>query len=82
MLQRNFAGHKNLEVNASKQKNRPIQTDQLTTETLQRFQSVLSGPHVRAFCQIMDMFISGYGKLVIDFDVLCVRFLYEEKNKF
>ena len=57
-LQRNFAGHKSLKVNASKQKNQPIQTDQLTTETLKRFQSILSGPHVGAFCQIMDIFIS------------------------
>ena len=63
-------------------KNQPIQTDQLTTETLKRFQSILSGPHVGAFCQVMDIFISGYGKLEIDSDVLCVRFLYEEKIKF
>ena len=81
-LYRNFAGHKSLELNASKQKNQPIQTDQLTTETLKRFQSILSGPHVGAFCQVMDIFISGYGKLEIDSDVLCVRFLYEEKIKF
>ena len=81
-LYRNFAGHKSLELNASKQKNQPIQTDQLTTETLKRFQSILSGPHVGAFCQVMNIFISGYGKLEIDSDVLCVRFLYEEKIKF
>ena len=81
-LQRNFAGHKCLEVNTSKQKNQPIQTEQLTTDTLKRFQSILSGPHVGAFCQIMEIFISGYGKLEIDSDVLCVRFLYEEKIKF
>ena len=80
-LQRNFAGHKSLEVNASK--NQPIQTDHLTTETLKRLQSILSGPHAGAFCQIMDNFISGYGKLMnIDCDVLCVCFLYEEKIKF
>ena len=81
-LYRNIAGHKSLKLNASKQKNQPIQTDQLTTETLKRFQSILSGPHVGAFCQVMDIFISGYGKLEIDSDVLCVRFLYEEKIKF
>ena len=81
-LQRNFSGHKSLEVNASKQKNQQIQTDTPTTETLQRFQSILSGPHVRAFCHIMEISISGYGKLEIVSDVLCVRFLYEEKIKF
>ena len=74
-LQRNFAGHKSLEVKASKQKNQPIQTDQLTTETLKRFQSILSGPHVGAFCQIQDIFIGGYEKLEIISDFLCVRFL-------
>ena len=81
-LKRNFAGHKSLEVNASKQKKQPIQTDQLTTETLKIFQSILSGPHGGAFCQIMDNFISGYEKLEFDSDVLCVHFLYEEKIKF
>ena len=81
-LQRNFAGRKSLEVNASKQKNQTIQTDQLTTENLKTFQSILSGPHIGAFCQIMDSFISVYGKLEIDSNVLCVRFLYEEKIKF
>ena len=48
-LQRNFVGHKSLEVNASKQKNQPIQIDQLTIETLKRFQSNLSGLHVGFF---------------------------------
>ena len=47
--QRHFAGHKILEVDASKQRNQPIQTDPLTTETLKRVQSILSGPHVGAF---------------------------------
>ena len=71
--------HRSRKINQSNQKN---QTDQLTTETLKRFQSILSGPHAGAFCQTMDTFISGYGKLEINSDVLCVRFLYEEKIKF
>ena len=33
------------------------------------------------FCQIMDIFMSGYGKLSIDSDLLSVRFVYEEKSK-
>ena len=44
--------------------------------------SSFKGPHVGAFCQVMDIFISEYGKLEIDSDVLCVRFLYEKKLKF
>ena len=30
----------------------------------------------------MDIFVSGYGKLDIDIDVLCVRLVFEEKIKF
>ena len=30
----------------------------------------------------MDVFVSGYGKLDIDNDVLCVRLVFEEKIKF
>ena len=33
------------------------------------------------FCQIMNIFNSGYGNLEIGSDVLCVRFLYDEKIK-
>ena len=49
---------------------------------LKRFEKILHGPHSGAFCQIMDIFVSGYGKLDIDNDVLCVRLVYEEKIKF
>ena len=30
----------------------------------------------------MDIFVSGYGKLDIDNDVLCVRLVFEEKIEF
>ena len=59
-----------------------LQTEGLSTETLKRFEKILHGPHSGAFCQIMDIFVSGYGKLDIDNDVLCVRLVYEEKIKF
>ena len=58
------------------------ETDRLSTETLKRFKNILYGPHAGAFCQIMDIFVSGYGKLDIDNDVLCVRLIFEEKIKF
>ena len=29
----------------------------------------------------MDIFLSGYGNLLVDVDVLFVRIVYEEKNK-
>ena len=42
------------------------QTDQICTEILKRVENILSGPHSGAFCKVMDMFVSGYGKLDID----------------
>ena len=70
----------NLE-NAEKTLNQQMQTDCLSIETLKRFENLLYGPHAAAFCQIIDIFVSGYGKLDIDNDVLCVRLVFEEKNK-
>ena len=73
---------KTLENSVEKKSNQQLQTDRLSTETLKRFEKILHGPHSGAFCQIMDIFVSGYGKLDIDNEVLCVRLVYEEKIKF
>ena len=73
---------KTLESSVEKKSIQQLQTDRLSTETLKRFEKILHGPHSGAFCQIMDIFVSGYGKLDIDNDVLCVRLVYEEKIKF
>ena len=58
------------------------QTDQFSSETLKRVEPILSGPHSGAFCQIMDIFIIGFGKLNIDSDLLFVRLVYDEKIQF
>ena len=50
-----------------------VQTDCVNSETIRRVKNILSGPHSGAFCQIMDIFVSGYGKLNIDTDLLSVR---------
>ena len=42
-------------------------------------ESVLSGPHFAAFFQITAIFMSGFGKLNIDSDLLFVRLVYEKK---
>ena len=42
------------------------QTDFVNSETLRIVETFLCGPHSGALCQIMDIFISGYGKLHID----------------
>ena len=62
--------------------NQQTQTDSFSSESLKRSQNILSGPHSAAFCQIMDIFLSGYGNLLVDTDVLLVRIMYEEKIKF
>ena len=59
-----------------------VQTDFVNSETIRRVENILSGPHSGAFCHIMDIFVSGYGKLNIDTDLLSVRLVYEEKIKF
>ena len=58
------------------------QTDQICTETLKRVENILKGPHSGAFCKVMDTFLSGYGKLDIDSELLFVRLVFEEKIKF
>ena len=57
-----------------------LQTDHLTNETQKGFQQILNGPHSGAFCQIMDIFMSGFGGLELDTDILFVCVIYEEKN--
>ena len=61
---------------------RHVQTDEMKTETLKRFESLINGPHSAAFCKIIDILTSGYGKLDVDTDVLFVKFIVEEKVKF
>ena len=58
------------------------QTDQNCTETLKRVENILNGPHSDAFYKVMDLFVSGYGKLYIDSELLFVRLVFEEKIKF
>ena len=61
----------------------PFKTDFVNRETLLRVETFLHGPHsAGAFCQIMDLFMSVYGKLNIDSDLLSVRFEYGEKVNF
>ena len=79
-----FANHNNLSKSSSAKRppSKQVQTDFVNSETLRRVETILYGPHSGAFCQIMDIFMSGYGKLNIYSDLLSVRFVYEEKVKF
>ena len=60
----------------------PTQNDQISTETLKRAENFLNGPHSGAFCKVMEIFVSGYGKLDIDSELLFVRLVFEGKIKF
>ena len=73
---------KSLQNCITKSNNQQTQTDSFASESLKRFQNILSGPHSGAFCQIMDIFLRGYGNLLVDTDVLFVRIVYEKKIKF
>ena len=73
---------KSLQNCITKSNNQQTQTDSFASESLKRFRNILSGPLSGAFCQIMDIFLSGYGNLLVDADVLFVRIVYEEKIKF
>ena len=76
-----IVGYKSLD-NAEKTLNQQLQTDRISTETLKRIENILYAPHYGAFCQKLDIFVSGYRKLDIDNNVLCVRLVFEEKIKF
>ena len=67
--QNGIVAYKSLE-NAEKTLNQQMQSDWLSTETLKRFENFLYGPHAGAFYQKLDLFMSGYGKLDIDNEVL------------
>ena len=58
-----------------------FQTDFVNSETLRRVEKIFYGLHSGTFCQILDIFTCGYGKLNIDSDLLRVRFVYEERAK-
>ena len=58
------------------------QTDNFSSKTLRRFYSIFTVLHSGAFCQDMNIFVSGYGNLSSDTDLFFIRFVYEEKIKF
>ena len=58
------------------------QTEKLCSETLKRVEQILCGPHFGASCQVMNIFVSGYGKLDVDSELLSVRLVFEENINF
>ena len=61
---------------------RQVQTDEMNTETMRRFESFNNGSHSAAFSKIMDKLTSGYGKFDVDNNVFFVKFIVDEKYEF
>ena len=67
---------------ANTAKSSSSQTENLTRETLERFEKILNGPHAVVLCKFMDVVLSGYGKIDIDSELCFVKLTFEEKIKF
>ena len=46
-------------VSKNPTESRRVQTDEMNTVTLKRFESLINGPHSAVFCKIMDILTSG-----------------------
>ena len=75
----NKSARNSTSVSKKHTESRHVQTDEVNTETLK---SLINGTHFAAFCKIMDILTSEYGKLDVDTDNLFVKFMVEEKIKF
>ena len=58
------------------------QTDLITNVTIERFINILNGDNAAEFSKIIDIILSGYGRLKIDSQTLFVKFILEKKFKF
>ena len=55
-----------------------IQTDLITNVTIERFTHILNGEYAAKFSKIIDILLSGYGRLEIDTITMFVKLLMEE----
>ena len=46
-----------------------VQTVEMITETLKRFESLINGPDSATLCKLIDILTSGYGKPGVDNNV-------------
>ena len=67
---------------ASQTRSVQTQTDLITNVTIERFINILNGDNAAEFSKIIDIFLSGYGRLEIDSNTLFVKFIMEKKFKF
>ena len=67
---------------ASQTRSIQTQTDLITNVTIERFINILNGDNAAEFSKIIDIILSGYGRLAIDSNTLFVKFIMEKKFKF
>ena len=66
---------------ASQTRSIQTQTDLITNVTIERFIHILNGDNAAEFSKIIDIILSGYGRLEIDSNTLFVKFIMEKKFK-
>ena len=66
---------------ASQTRSIQTQTDLITNVTIERFINILNGDKAAEFSKIIDIILSGYGRLEIDSNTLFVKFVMEKKFK-
>ena len=62
---------------ASQTRSIQTQTDLITNVTIERFINILNGDNAE-FSKIIDIILSGYGRLEIDSNTLFVKFVMEK----
>ena len=67
---------------ASQTRSIQTQTDLITNVTIERFINILNCDNADEFSRIIDIILSGYGRLEIDSNTLFVKFIMEKKFKF
>ena len=67
---------------ASQTRSIQTQTDLITNVTIERFIRILNGDNAAEFSKIIDIILSGYGRLEIDSNTLFVKFIIEKQFNF
>ena len=64
---------------ASQTRSIQTQTDLITNVRIERFINILNGDNATEFSEIIDIILSGYGRLEIDSNTLFVKIIMKKK---
>ena len=67
---------------ASQTRSIQTQIDLITNVTIERFIRILKGDNAAEFSKIIDIILSGFGRLEIDSITLFLKFIMEKKYNF